>query len=114
MPIIKVKDWSPDDRPREKLLKKGASVLTDAELIAILLRSGTRSENVLDVAKRVLALAKNNLHELGKLEPAQLRKIKGIGETKAITLIAAMELGRRRAAMLPDNQPVISTSKDVA
>ena len=114
MSVIKVKDWIPDDRPREKLLKNGASALTNTELIAILLRSGTRSETVLDVAKRILAMAKNNLHELGKLEIPQLCKIRGIGATKAITLIAALELGRRRAAILPDNQPIIETSRDVA
>ncbi len=114
MTTIKIKDWNPDDRPREKLLRKGASALSDAELIAILLRSGTRAETVLDVANRIVSLAKNNLNELGKLDIVQLRKIKGIGETKAVTLIAALELGRRRAAMLPSEQPYITSSDDAA
>ncbi|MDR0582684.1 MAG: DNA repair protein RadC [Prevotellaceae bacterium] len=98
MSLLKIKDLSPDDRPREKMINKGATALTDAELIAILLRSGTRSETVVEVAQRVLALSGNNLNELGRIERTQLQKIKGIGAAKAVTLLAALELGRRRAA----------------
>jgi DNA repair protein RadC len=110
---LKIKDWSPDDRPREKMLAKGAAVLTDAELIAILLRSGTRDETAVEVAQRVLALARNNLNDLGKLDYAQLKKINGIGDTKAVTLLAALELGRRRAATDAGRQTFIHTAKDV-
>jgi len=113
MESIKLKDWNPSDRPREKLLEKGIAALTDAELIAILLRSGTRSETVVEVAKRVLALCNNNLNELGKLERTQLQKIKGIGNTKAITLIAALELGRRRSVTESNPRTIIHSAKDV-
>jgi len=113
MELIKLKDWNPSDRPREKLLEKGIAALTDAELIAILLRSGTRSETVVEVAKRVLALCNNNLNELGKLERTQLQKIKGIGDTKAITLIAALELGRRRSTTESNPRTIIHSAKDV-
>jgi DNA repair protein RadC len=98
MSALRIKDLSPADRPREKMMARGAAALTDAELIAILLRSGTRSETVTEVAQRVLALSGNNLNELGRIERSRLQKIRGIGETKAVTLLAALELGRRRAA----------------
>ncbi|MDR2362155.1 MAG: DNA repair protein RadC [Prevotellaceae bacterium] len=113
MSSLKIKDWSPDDRPREKMLTKGAAVLTDAELIAILLRSGTRDETAVEVAQQILALAGNNLNELGKLDYAQLKKINGIGDTKALTLLAALELGRRRAATDAGRQTFIHTAKDI-
>jgi DNA repair protein RadC len=113
MSVLKIKDWNPDDRPREKMIAKGVAALTDTELIAILLRSGTRSETAVEVAQRVLALSGNNLNELGKIERTQLQKIKGIGATKAITLLAAMELGRRRAATEAAPHTVIRTSGDV-
>ncbi len=91
-----IKNWSEDDQPREKLLQKGRSALSDAELIAILIGSGNRNESAVDLSKRILAFANNNLNELGKLSIKQLTKFKGIGEAKAITIAAAMELGRRR------------------
>jgi DNA repair protein RadC len=113
MSLLKIKDLSPADRPREKMIAKGAAALTDAELIAILLRSGTRSETAIEVAQRVLALSGNNLNELGKIERIQLQKIKGIGATKAVTLLAALELGRRRAATDAAPRTAIRTAEDV-
>jgi len=91
-----ITNWSEDDKPREKLMLKGKSVLSDAELIAILIGSGSRNESAVDLSKRMLASVKHNLNALGKLSIAQLMSFKGIGEAKAITIIAAMELGRRR------------------
>ncbi|HLU81148.1 MAG TPA: DNA repair protein RadC [Flavobacteriaceae bacterium] len=93
-----IKNWAESDRPREKLLQKGETSLSDAELIAILIGSGNSSESAVQLAKRILAGSENNLNALGKLSVKQLMKFKGIGEAKAITIIAAMELGRRRRA----------------
>lgn len=91
-----IKNWSEDDKPREKLMLKGKSVLSDAELIAILIGSGSRNESALELSKRILAGVNNNLNALGKLSIQQLCEFKGIGEAKAISIIAAAELGRRR------------------
>jgi DNA repair protein RadC len=91
-----IKNWSEDERPREKMLQKGAAALSDAELLAILISSGTREKSALDLARDVLELAKSNLGELGRLNVLELQKIKGIGEARAITICSAMELGRRR------------------
>ena len=88
--------WSEDDKPREKLMLKGKSALSDAELIAILIGSGNRNESAVDLSKRILGSVDNNLNALGKLSISQLMNFKGIGEAKAISIIAAMELGRRR------------------
>ncbi len=91
-----IKDWSDDDKPREKLVQKGRSVLSDAELIAILIGSGSRSESAVELSKRILASVDNNLNELGRLSIKQLIKFKGIGEAKAVSIAAALEIGRRR------------------
>jgi DNA repair protein RadC len=91
-----IKNWSQDDQPREKLLNKGKAALSDAELVAILIGSGNREESAVDLSKRILAGVENNLSELGKLSIKQLMNFKGIGEAKAITIMAALELGRRR------------------
>ncbi|MEJ1223025.1 RadC family protein [Sediminicola sp. 1XM1-17] len=91
-----IKHWSNDDKPREKLVHKGRSILTDAELIAILIGSGSRNESAVELAKRILASVNNNLNELGKLTIKQLMQFKGIGEAKAVTIAAALEMGRRR------------------
>ena len=91
-----ITNWSEDDKPREKLMLKGKSALSDAELIAILIGSGSRSESAVDLSKRILGSVDNNLNALGKLSIAQLMTFKGIGEAKAISIIAALELGRRR------------------
>lgn len=109
---LSIKHWSPDDRPREKLLLKGKSALTDAELIAILLGSGTSALSAVDLAKRILAGAGHNLHVLAGLTVKDLVKTKGIGEAKAITIVAALELGRRRKESTPDEKPRIQRSKD--
>lgn len=102
-----------EDRPREKLLNKGLSSLSDAELVAILIGSGTRNETAVELAKKILVSVKNNLNELGKLTVADLRKTKGIGEAKAITIIAALELGRRRKLSDSMSRKKIMGSKDV-
>jgi len=91
-----IKNWSQDDQPREKLLYKGKAALSDAELVAILIGSGNRQESAVDLCKRILANTNNNLSALGKLSINHLMEYKGIGEAKAISIIAALELGRRR------------------
>jgi DNA repair protein RadC len=91
-----IKDWNEDDRPREKLLAKGKQALSDAELIAILIGSGNREESAVALSQRILSSAENHLDVLGKLSVVDLIKFKGIGEAKAISIVAAMELGRRR------------------
>ena len=88
--------WAEDDRPREKMLLKGAYALSDAELLAILIATGTRELSAVDLGKKILALTGNQLNELGKLSIKDFKKVKGIGEAKAITIAAALELGRRR------------------
>lgn len=109
-----IKDWAKDDRPREKLLINGAENLSNAELLAILIRNGTAEKNAMDIAREVLKLGKNNLQELGKLAVKQLMKVDGIGLAKAITIAAALELGRRRQAMYPVAKVSISSSADIA
>jgi len=109
-----IKEWAKDDRPREKLLSKGPEALSDSELLAILIHNGTREKTAVDLAKEIIRLGKNNLAELGKLSIKELMKIKGIGEAKAITIAAAMELGRRRQATGLLEKPVVANSNDVA
>lgn len=110
-----LKSWADSDKPREKLMRHGTAALSDTELLAILLRTGTRDETVVELARRILASVQNNLDELGKLGVNELRKnFKGIGETKAITLIAALELGRRRKESQALERPQIGNSHDVA
>jgi DNA repair protein RadC len=108
-----IKDWADDDKPREKLLYKGRSVLSDAELIAILIGSGSRDESAVALSKRILASVNNNLNELGKLSIKQLMRFKGIGEAKAITIAAALEFGRRRRGEEAQHRTKISSSNDV-
>ena len=91
-----IKDWSEEDRPREKLNSKGKEYLSDSELLAILIGSGNRNESAVALCKRILASVDNNLNALGKLSVSQLQEFKGIGEAKAISIVAALELGRRR------------------
>lgn len=109
---LNIREWSPEDRPREKLLLKGTSALSEAELVAILIGSGTTKTSAVELAKKVLLLSNNNLNELARLGVKDLMKIKGIGEAKAITIVAALELGRRRKAQDIDEKPKISSSKD--
>lgn len=91
-----IKSWAEEDRPREKLLLKGYHALSDAELLAILLGSGTKNSSAVDLARKVLSTADNNLVQLGRVSIEQLTQINGIGEAKAITILSALELGRRR------------------
>jgi DNA repair protein RadC len=110
---LSIKSWAEEDRPREKLLEKGRHVLTEAELIAILIGSGSRDETAVELSKRILSSTGNNLNELGKLSVVELTKFKGIGEAKAISIIAALELGRRRKETEVVKREKITTSKDV-
>jgi DNA repair protein RadC len=110
---LSIKNWSVEDRPREKLLNKGTSSLSDAELLAILIGSGTRNLSALELSKNILHSVGNNLHELGKLNMKDLTLIKGIGNAKAISLLAAIELGRRRTVSDPIAKIKINSSKDV-
>lgn len=96
MQLTSIKNWAEDERPREKMLQKGASSLSDAELLAILISSGTKEKSALDLAREVLAQAHNHIHELGRLSLNEMKQTKGIGEARAITIAAALELGRRR------------------
>ncbi|SRR6056297_1985358 len=107
-----IKHWSDDDKPREKLLTKGRSALSDAELIAILIGSGSRSESAVELSKRILAAADNNLNKLGRLSIKQLTAFKGIGEAKAVTIAAALEIGRRRRGEEVLHVTKIGSSKD--
>ena len=108
-----IKQWAEDDKPREKLMGKGKGALSDAELIAILIGSGSRNESAVQLSKRILASVENNLNAIGKLSLKQLMEFKGIGEAKAITIIAALELGRRRRVEETIELKKITSSKDV-
>ena len=108
-----IKDWAIDDQPREKLLSKSPGSLSDSELLAILLRSGPPETSAVDLAKTVLKLGKNNLNELAKLTPQDLMKIKGIGRAKACSIIAALEIGRRRQGTRPTDKTVVKDSREV-
>ncbi|KIX21383.1 hypothetical protein SY27_06610 [Flavobacterium sp. 316] len=108
-----INQWAEDDRPREKLLLKGKSVLSDSELLAILIGSGSRNESAVQLCQRILASTNNNLNFLGKLSIQQLIQFKGIGEAKAVSIIAALELGRRRRGEEIKKQDVVSSSKAV-
>ncbi|OOV29201.1 hypothetical protein BXU11_04570 [Flavobacterium sp. LM5] len=103
--------WSEDDKPREKMMLKGKSALSDAELVAILIGSGSRNESAVALSKRILASVSNNLSSLGKQSLAQLMEFKGIGEAKAITIAAALELGRRRKEENPLELVKVTSSK---
>jgi DNA repair protein RadC len=109
-----IKHWAVDDRPREKLFSKGPAALSDSELLAILINTGNKTKSAVELAKDVLKLGKDNLNELGRLSVNDLMKIKGIGEAKAITLVAALELGRRRQASLSLFKTTVKTSSDIA
>lgn len=111
---LSIKEWAVEDRPREKMLAKGIRSLSDAELIAILIGSGNAEESAVELSRRILASVNNNLNELGKKTANDLQKFKGIGEAKAINIMAALELGRRRKESEPDEKPKVVTSSDVA
>ena len=109
-----IKNWSVDDRPREKMLIKGAAALSNSELVAILINNGTKEESAVELAKQVLKLGKNNLDELGKLSLKEFQKIRGIGTAKAIAIAAALEIGRRRASSALYEKTIVKTSADIA
>lgn len=108
-----INQWAEDDRPREKLLLKGKVALSDSELLAILIGSGSRNESAVQLCQRILKSVDNNLNQLGKLTVAQLTSFKGIGEAKAISIVAALELGRRRRAEESTQLKQITSSKSV-
>ncbi len=112
-PSFSIKFWAEDDQPREKLLLKGKEALSDAELIAILIGSGSRNESAVELSKRILQSVDNNLNALGKLTVANLTQFKGIGDAKAISIVAATELGRRRQQEEPQQLKTINSSSAV-
>jgi DNA repair protein RadC len=107
---LAIKQWAEEDRPREKLLIKGRTALSDAELLAILISSGNDEESAVDLSRRILDASQNNLLELSKLSVTDLKKFRGIGEAKALTIIAALELGRRRQRSSALEKPTIRSS----
>lgn len=109
-----IKNWAKDDRPREKLLSIGSQNLSNSELIAILIHNGTPKKSAVDVAKEILVLGNNNLNELGKLTIKDLMKVKGVGEAKAITIAAALELGRRRQQGALPEKDIFKNPKEIA
>jgi DNA repair protein RadC len=111
---LKITDWAVNDRPREKLVQKGTASLSDAELLAILINSGTKDKSAVDLGRELLSMVNNNLNSLGKLGISDLTKLHGIGPARAVTIAAAMELGRRRRLSETPDMPQIKSSKDVA
>ncbi len=109
---ISIKQWAEDDRPREKLMEKGRGALSDAELLAILIGSGSRNESAVQLCQRILAFYGNNLGELAKVGIEDLKKFKGVGEAKAISIIAALEIGRRRKSEAQNENKKVMSSKD--
>lgn len=109
---LTIKSWAEEDRPREKLILKGKSSLSNAELVAILIGSGTTDMSAVELAKKILAHTKNDINELAKLSIKDLEKFKGIGEAKAISIVSALELGRRRKDTLTTQKPRIKSSGD--
>ena len=108
-----INQWAEDDRPREKMLLKGKSVLSDSELLAILIGSGSRNESAVRLCQRILASVNNNLNQLSKLSIIQLMEFKGIGQAKAVAIVAALELGRRRRSEEAAEFQKITSSKAV-
>ncbi|BEV02998.1 RadC family protein [Chryseobacterium gambrini] len=107
---MRIKLLAEDDRPREKFLRKGKSSLSDSELLAIIMGSGSRDETAIELARKILASVNNNWHQLSLLSLKDLMKFKGVGEVKAISIITALEIGRRRASQEIPEKPVISGS----
>lgn len=111
---LSIKEWAVDDRPREKALRNGISSLSNAELLAILIGSGSSDESAIQLSQRILSSVENNLHSLGRLSLRDMiSRFKGIGMAKGVTILAAMELGRRRAATDPVVRDIIRSSRDV-
>lgn len=110
MDKLNINQWAAADRPREKLMRLGAAALSDAELLAILVGSGSTKEDAVTLMKRILADCHNNLNTLGKLTISQLMQYNGVGEAKAITLLAACEIGKRRQMESPEERPDLGTA----
>ncbi len=110
MDKLNINQWAEEDRPREKLMQRGASALSDAELLAILVGSGSTKEDAVSLMKRILADCNNNLNTLGKMTIRDLCQYNGVGEAKAITILAACELGKRRQMGLPEERPDLGTA----
>ena len=108
-----IKNWADTDKPREKMISQGKTALSNAELLAILLGSGSADESAVELSRRILASVNNSLTTLGKQSLQQLQAFKGIGQAKAITILAATEMGRRRAAETPELQPKIEVAHNV-
>ena len=111
---LRITDWAVEDRPREKLVLKGTASLSDAELLGILISSGTKDKSAVDLGRELLGIVNNNLNSLGKLTISDLKKLNGIGPARAVTIAAALELGRRRKLSEIPEVPQIKCSKDVA
>lgn len=110
MEKLNIKQWAEEDRPREKMVKLGTEALSDAELLAILIGKGSVKEDAVSLMKRILADCKNNLNTLGKMSIHELCQYNGIGEAKAITILAACELGKRRQMESPEERPDLGTA----
>jgi DNA repair protein RadC len=108
-----IKNWAEDDRPREKMAKHGAEMLSNSELLGIIINNGNKEKSAVELAKEILKLGQDNLDELGKLSLTDLQKVKGIGIAKAITIAAALEIGRRRTAGNLLQRTKLSTSKEI-
>lgn len=109
---MSIKSFAEDDRPREKFLQKGRNSVSDSELLAIIMGSGSREESAIDLARRILSSVGNNWHQLSRLSLSDLMKFKGVGEAKAISIAAALEIGRRKASQEPLEKPQIHNSND--
>ena len=110
---LNINQWAEEDRPREKMMQKGAEALTDAELLAILIGSGNTEESAVALMQRVLAEAGNNLHRLGKWQVRDFARFKGLGPAKSISIMAALELGKRRTLQERPERPTIRSSRDI-
>ena len=113
-PSTSIKNWAIDDRPREKLIAKGAASLSNSELLGILINNGNKNKSAVELAREILKLGDDNLNELGKLLLNDFMQVKGIGQAKAVTIVAALELGRRRQASAALEKTVVKTSRDIA
>ena len=113
-PSTSIKNWAIDDRPREKLIAKGATALSNSELLAILLNNGSKNKSAVELAREILKLGDDNLNELGKLSLNDFKQVKGIGVAKSIIITAALEFGRRRHASSALEKTVVRSSKDIA
>jgi DNA repair protein RadC len=109
-----IKHWAAEERPREKLILRTAMLLTDSELLAVIIRNGTRDQTAVDLARNILQSTHNNLQELARVSVADLMRVRGIGQAKAASIAAALELGRRRQGIRPLEKPVIKESREVA